>query len=140
MVTIASFADLGKTIQQQVPWLPEFWRIRASREAERIGQFKIRATSPIQNIQSINCRVLIVHGKKDTYIPFANGKKLFAIAPSPKEFYAVAEAGGRGSEGGVGSVGGLTTNCQPSTVNYQPSTVKRILSNLSPKIALNMAI
>lgn len=92
LVTIASFADLGETIQQQVPWLPEFWRIRASHEAERIGQFKITAISPMQNIQNINCPVLIVHGKKDTYIPFTNGKKLFAMAPSPKDFYAVAEA------------------------------------------------
>jgi len=92
LVTIASFADLEETIQQQVPWLPELWRIRASHEAERIGQFKITATSPIQNIQNINCPVLIVHGKKDTCIPFANGKKLFAMAPYPKEFYPVSEA------------------------------------------------
>ena len=47
LVTIVSFADLGETIQQQVPWLPEFWRIRAIQEAERIGQFKVKATSPV---------------------------------------------------------------------------------------------
>ncbi|MDJ0677276.1 MAG: hypothetical protein QNJ36_18165 [Calothrix sp. MO_167.B42] len=32
---------------------------------------------------------------------------------------------GRGSEGSVGGVGGLTTNYQPPTVNYQPSTINR---------------
>ena len=90
LVTIASFADLGETIQQQVPWLPGFWRIRAIQEAERIGQFKVQATSPVQAIQTVKCPVLIVHGAEGTYIPLENGKKLFESATSRKEFYAIA--------------------------------------------------
>ncbi|MBW4513032.1 MAG: alpha/beta hydrolase [Scytonematopsis contorta HA4267-MV1] len=43
-------------------------------------------------IRSIKCPVLIVHGSLDTYIPFANGKKLFNAAPSPKEFYEIPQA------------------------------------------------
>jgi uncharacterized protein len=92
LVTIASFADLGETIQQQVPWLPEFWRIRAIQEAEHIGQFEVKATSPIHEIQKVKCPVLIVHGAEDRYIPLENGKKLFESATSRKEFYAIAGA------------------------------------------------
>lgn len=89
LVTIASFADLGETIQQQVPWLPEFWRIRAIQEAERIGQFEVKATSPVHAIQTVKCPVLIIHGAEDTYIPLEDGKKLFESATSRKEFYAI---------------------------------------------------
>ena len=92
LVTIASFADLGETIQQQVPWLPEFWRIRAIQEAERIGHFEVKATSPVHAIQTVKCPVLIVHGAEDTYIPLEDGKKLFESATSRKEFHAIAGA------------------------------------------------
>jgi uncharacterized protein len=92
LVTIGAFADLGETIQQQVPWLPAWWRWRAIQTAERIGQFEVKATSPVQAIQTLKCPVLIVHGAEDTYIPIANGQQLFAAAPLPKEFYPIAGA------------------------------------------------
>lgn len=92
LVSIAAFADLEQTIQQQVPWLPDWWRKRAIQAAERMGQFQVRETSPLAAIQRINRPVLIVHGSDDRYIPFEDGKALFAAAHSPKAFYAIANA------------------------------------------------
>lgn len=92
LVTVASFADLTLAIKQQVPWLPEFWRSRAIKEAEQMGKFSIAETSPLNKIQQIKCPVLIIHGAKDTYIPFEDGKKLFSKAVGKKQFYAIPEA------------------------------------------------
>jgi uncharacterized protein len=91
LVTIAAFADLGETIQEQTPWLPGFWRERAIKRAEEMGESQVRVASPIQAIKNIKCPVLVAHGTQDTYIPFSNAQKLFAAAPSPKEFYQIQD-------------------------------------------------
>lgn len=36
-------------------------------------------------IQTVNCPVLIVHGKEDRVIPFSHGLKLYHAAPEPKQ-------------------------------------------------------
>jgi uncharacterized protein len=92
LVTIATFADLNDTIQKQVPWLPEFWRIRAIREAEQLGRFSVMETSPLKAIEKISRPVLIVHPAEDSYIPLENGERLFAAASSPKTFYVIRDA------------------------------------------------
>ena len=38
----------------------------------------------IDNIKSINCPVLVMHGNADQVIPFSHGQQLFAIANQPK--------------------------------------------------------
>ena len=92
LVTIASFADLNDAIKQQVPLLPEFWRNRAIKEAEKMAKFDIAEVSPMRAIKKVKCPVLIIHAVKDEYIPFENGKILFAAATSKKEFYPIPEA------------------------------------------------
>jgi fermentation-respiration switch protein FrsA (DUF1100 family) len=44
-------------------------------------------------IASVTCPKLIIHGMQDEIVPFRLGKKLFELAPAPKLFYAVPEAG-----------------------------------------------
>ncbi|HEY9883347.1 MAG TPA: alpha/beta fold hydrolase [Thermosynechococcaceae cyanobacterium] len=92
LITIATFADLDSTIRAQVPWLPEFWRVRAIAQAEQLGHFSVRETSPLSAIRRVRSPVLIVHPADDRYIPLENGKQLFAAASSPKAFYVIAGA------------------------------------------------
>ena len=92
LITISAFADLNKTIVKQVPWLPSFWRKRAIANAEEIAKFNIAEISPIKQIAKVNCPILIVHGRVDKYIPFADGKKLYDAAKGEKYFYAVEGA------------------------------------------------
>ncbi len=44
-------------------------------------------------IGQIHAPLLIVHGMRDQVVPFAMGEKVFAAAPEPKEFIALARAG-----------------------------------------------
>lgn len=44
-------------------------------------------------ITRITCPKLFIHGERDDTVPFRLGKDLFRLAPDPKFFYAVPEAG-----------------------------------------------
>jgi hypothetical protein len=44
-------------------------------------------------IAQITCPKLFIHGKRDEIVPFGLGEELFKLAPPPKSFYAVPEAG-----------------------------------------------
>jgi hypothetical protein len=44
-------------------------------------------------IGAVRMPILIVHGARDGLIPIADGRALFALAPEPKRFVAIAEAG-----------------------------------------------
>ena len=41
----------------------------------------------INKIKNIHIPVLVMHGKKDSIVPFEMGKKIFASANSPKSYY-----------------------------------------------------
>lgn len=95
LILVAPFADLRATFDRQTPWLPAGWRQRALQKAERIADFKLSELSPQQLVKKIRCPVLILHGEKDNYIPFEDGKAVFAAAKQPKEFYPIAQANHR---------------------------------------------
>ena len=44
-------------------------------------------------ITRITCPKLFIHGRRDEIVPFRLGEELFKLAPPPKSFYAVPEAG-----------------------------------------------
>jgi fermentation-respiration switch protein FrsA (DUF1100 family) len=44
-------------------------------------------------IPAVQCPKLFVHGNQDDIVPFRLGRKLFELAPPPKEFYEVSGAG-----------------------------------------------
>jgi hypothetical protein len=37
--------------------------------------------------------LLILHGDRDTTVPFAQGRRLFEAAPEPKQFFPIPGAG-----------------------------------------------
>ncbi|MHC4201474.1 MAG: alpha/beta hydrolase [Planctomycetota bacterium] len=92
LVSIASFADLSRTIRHQASWLPEFWLRRAMRKAERIGGFEIGRTSPVEDIRKVASPVLIVHGAEDTYVPYEDAEELYDGAAGEKELFAIPAA------------------------------------------------
>ncbi|MEB3295862.1 MAG: alpha/beta fold hydrolase, partial [Synechococcales bacterium] len=80
VITIGTFADLRETIEQQVWYIPGFWRDRLLAQAERIGSFQVDQASPRQFLRSVKVPTLIIHGKRDTYIPFSNAEQLYEAA------------------------------------------------------------
>ena len=69
-----SVPDLGAEIY---PWLP----VRA------LARSRFDALDRIGNVRM---PILCIHGRDDATIPIAQGRRLFAGAPDPKEFLAVA--------------------------------------------------
>ncbi|MEB3291868.1 MAG: alpha/beta fold hydrolase, partial [Synechococcales bacterium] len=92
VITIGTFADLRATIEQQVWYIPGFWRDRLLAQAERIGSFQVDQASPRQFLRSVKVPTLIIHGKRDTYIPFSNAEQLYEAAPASKQWYVLENA------------------------------------------------
>lgn len=46
-----------------------------------------------EKIKKVKAPILVLQGNRDEVIPVEQGKKVFAAAPSPKEFYAIPGAG-----------------------------------------------
>ena len=44
-------------------------------------------------IQSVKCPKLFIHGNRDEIVPFRLGRKLYELAPEPKQFWEVPGAG-----------------------------------------------
>ncbi|MBI3098692.1 MAG: alpha/beta fold hydrolase [Planctomycetes bacterium] len=74
----APFTSLPEVGQFHFPFLPVRWIARS--KFDNLGR-----------IPSLKVPVLIVHGRRDEIVPFAQGERLFAAAPEPKEFVAIEE-------------------------------------------------
>lgn len=92
LVSIASFADLEQIVAHRVRWLPRFWRKRALRKAERLGNFRVADTSPVHDIADVACPILIVHGDADATIPFDHAGQLHAAAGDRAELHVLSAA------------------------------------------------
>jgi len=47
----------------------------------------------LSKINNIKAPILIIHGENDRTIPYELGRKLYDMAPQPKEFYGIPNAG-----------------------------------------------
>ncbi|MBT3916883.1 MAG: alpha/beta hydrolase [Rhodospirillaceae bacterium] len=47
----------------------------------------------LSKINNIKAPILIIHGKNDRTIPYSLGRKLYDMAPQPKEFFGIPNAG-----------------------------------------------
>ncbi len=65
----------------------------ASRVLTNIRIFPFDKFENINKIATVNCPVLVIHGKKDWTIPFHHGEKLFAAAKEPKASLWIDNAG-----------------------------------------------
>ena len=72
----APYTAIVDVAAERYPWLPVHWLMW--------DQFLSR-----ERIESVKAPVLIVHGTKDTVIPFEHAKRLYARARQPKTFIAM---------------------------------------------------
>ena len=49
--------------------------------------------STVDFLRDVRCPVLVIHGERDSVVPLAVGKKLYALLDTSKEFYLVTGAG-----------------------------------------------
>ncbi len=47
----------------------------------------------LERIREVRAPILIVHGTRDTVVPFSMGQELFTAAPEPKRFFPIQGAG-----------------------------------------------
>jgi fermentation-respiration switch protein FrsA (DUF1100 family) len=80
LVMESAFENTKAMAKLQMPLLPVGWLLRSKFDnLGRIGGLKVP--------------LLMVHGDRDTLVPTAQGRAVFAAAPEPKRFYAIAGAG-----------------------------------------------
>lgn len=73
---LSSAVDVG---QAAYPFLPVSFLLKDRYENDR-------------KISKINCPVLIIHGERDSVIPFQLGRRLFDLASFPKDWLAIPQA------------------------------------------------
>lgn len=70
------FTAIVDIAAEHYPWIPVHYLVK--------DQFLSR-----EKVADINMPLLIVHGTKDSVVPFAHGKRLFQRASEPKTFVAI---------------------------------------------------
>lgn len=58
-----------------------------------LGPFLRTRYDSLAKIAQVSCPLLILHGDQDELIPYSQGKRLYAAASEPKEFYTIRGAG-----------------------------------------------
>lgn len=67
--------------------------VSAFRVMTKIQLYPFDKFESIHKISNVKCPILIIHGTKDTLIPFWHSEKLLEKANEPKTFYVVENAG-----------------------------------------------
>ena len=82
---LAATKPVGKLVLE-APFLS------APRVVTRIRILPIDPFPNLKMIKDVKCPVLIIHGTKDSVIPYRHGKELFELANEPKRFISVQGA------------------------------------------------
>ena len=64
-----------------------------NRVLTRFGVLPFDRFPNFRHIAAIRAPVLVIHGTRDRIIPFSHGRRLFALAPEPKQSFWVENAG-----------------------------------------------
>jgi len=80
LILEAPFASIREMARVVFPMLP-------------IGPLLRTRYDVAEKIKGVKAPILVLQGDRDEVIPVEQGKKVFAAAPSPKEFYAIRGAG-----------------------------------------------
>lgn len=72
----SAFTSIPDLAGEVYPFLP----------ARRLARFRYSTET---HLQSVSCPVLIVHSRDDEIIPFAHGRRLFAVANEPKQLLEI---------------------------------------------------
>jgi len=80
LVLEAPFTSVADMARSVLPFLP-------------IGRLLRTHYDNLAKIGGLRMPLLILHGERDTTVPFAQGRRLFEAAPEPKQFFAIPGAG-----------------------------------------------
>jgi fermentation-respiration switch protein FrsA (DUF1100 family) len=80
LVLEAPFASIRDMARVVFPLLP-------------IGSFLRTKYDTLEKIKNVRAPTLVLHGDRDDIVPFDQGKRVFAAAPEPKEFYTIRGSG-----------------------------------------------
>ena len=73
-------------------WLEAAY-LSAPRVVTRVRLLPIDPFPNYERIKDVKCPVVMLHGTADSIIPYSHGRKLYDIAPKPKWFIPVDDAG-----------------------------------------------
>ena len=76
LILVSTFTTFPDVAQNQYPFLPARWLVR-----NRFDSF--------DKIRRVDRPVFVAHSDADTLIPFDMGRRLFAAANEPKEFFTM---------------------------------------------------
>jgi uncharacterized protein len=79
LILEAPFTSIRDMARIAAPWLP-------------IGALLRIKYDNLEKIKKVQAPILVLHGDFDDIVPFDQGKRLFAAAPEPKEFYTIQGA------------------------------------------------
>ena len=65
--------------------------LSAPRVVTRVRILPIDPFPNLKRIGAVKCRVLMIHGTKDSVVPYSQGQALFKLANEPKRFVSVAD-------------------------------------------------
>ena len=75
-----SVKDMADAFLESLPWYERMW-VKVDVEPELVALHP----QPIDDIGNVHAPLLIVHGTRDSQVPFALGEKLFAAATAARE-------------------------------------------------------
>ena len=73
-------------------WLEAAY-LSAPRVVTRVRLLPIDPFPNCERIKDVKCPIVMLHGTADSIIPYSHGRKLFDLAPKPKWFIPVDDAG-----------------------------------------------
>ena len=76
LILEAPFTSIRDMARVAAPWLP-------------IGSFLRTKYDTLAKIKEVQAPVMVLHGDLDDIVPFDQGKRIFAAASEPKEFYTI---------------------------------------------------
>jgi len=90
---VAPYKDARAVVRRLVPLMsPQKYEAIWARAAE-IADFDPNDTSTTEAAAKLRCRLVVVHGRLDTLVPYSHGKAVYDAAPQPKELITVPWAG-----------------------------------------------
>jgi fermentation-respiration switch protein FrsA (DUF1100 family) len=79
LILEAPFVSIREMARAIYPWLP-------------VGPLLKTRYDVVEKIQKVKAPLLVAHGENDEIVPFEHGRRVFAAASAPKEFYAIRGA------------------------------------------------
>ncbi|MDD3579414.1 MAG: alpha/beta hydrolase [Desulfobacca sp.] len=80
LILQSAFTNIADMARHHYPWLP----------GKRLVAHKFDLA---RRLPALKLPKLFIHGQKDKIVPFWMGEQLYRLAPPPKEFYPIVEAG-----------------------------------------------